>query len=244
MNALDLNQRTFQAPVTPENVEWVLTNFELPDALINTLTQAVSMLDKARWVIARAVADYIHESRLKLGAEWEPVVRPVILRMAAAYVGFEPSTMREYVHTAEIIPRGTEEKPRYGALCWSHYVRAARAGSWEAARGILEKLSRLDTSKSPPTIKDARRMLAESRGTPANDVEGEGESPPQEERRYWQVEVRRLLVQPAYQVTPTSSTTPVIGPPAGLYLCVLLDSVPDLAEGDTLLVCRLRGAEG
>jgi hypothetical protein len=211
---------------TPESVKWALEHFALPDELVGILTQAAERLDSTRWLIARVTADYILQCRAELGAEWEVMLRPAILAAAARIVGLETSTMREYVHTAEIIPRGTENEPGYAALRWSHFVRAARAGSWEAARAILDALGAKDVSRGPPTVGDARRLLSASRGTPSGDVEGEGESPPGGERRYFQVEVMlRALV--------------TAGGMAQSHLCALLDNIPDLVEGDTLLICKL-----
>lgn len=147
--------------------------FKLPDALIEICIQGGHNISAAKWLIARALAAYVASLP---DEDTRELYRDDVIQQAAIYVGVEPSSIGEWLRTAEIIPVGTEDDERYALLGFSHFARAARIGVPEIALNVLEiatKRQALIDPGRPPTCLMINDIVAEMRARISGAAEAE-----------------------------------------------------------------------
>jgi len=134
--------------------------WQLPDAIEADLIAWSDDITRAKWGIARRLADYI----TTLPASKVAALRPLVIKQGALFCRTEPGAIREWVHVAEIIPYPVEHTPRYGQLGFSHFARAARMGDPGQAVAVLDeaiKRAEVQTPGKPPTCAAVNELVTE-----------------------------------------------------------------------------------
>src|SRR5512141_190033 len=101
-----------------------------------TMLEWAAERDRYKWLMARAVQDYVESFPEALRS----IVRPLAIEHYAPLMKVEIATAREMLHTAESIPRGWESDERLQMLSFSHFTRLARIGDGQMMQVILSKI--------------------------------------------------------------------------------------------------------
>ena len=135
--------------------------YELPAELENVLIQA-EQSDSGWWPVARALADFIAE----LPDAQRRTLRARVIQQAAVLRKVQPSTIRDAVHTAEVISFQIEDEQGFDLLGWQHAVRAARVGDGAKAIMILQQVIRESDNYGGqcPPVSRVNELVREANG--------------------------------------------------------------------------------
>jgi hypothetical protein len=171
---------TFQdlqdAPIAP--IRW-----KLPDSIMDVCVQAGQEISRSKWLIARTLQAYLEGYKPQTQAA---KIRPDLILQSADAAGVDPSSIREWLHTAEVIPEGIEDEPRFALYGFSHFTRAARMGEGLLALNVLEVAQRRQDEFSPgtpPTCRLIDEIVADMKARLAGATEEELERLREEARK-------------------------------------------------------------
>ena len=122
-----------------------LETVPLPATLIDRLIEWSAERDRYKWLMARALVQHLDQ----LPAALRVIARPIVIRRVAPLMKIEETTVREMVHTAEVIPVGWECDERLSMLGFSHWTRLARIGDLRLMQRVLDQIVAGTTEETP-----------------------------------------------------------------------------------------------
>jgi len=114
------------------------TSLKFPEKLDQFIESSAAERDRMKWQMARALVKYLDAFPKNLRS----IVRPLIVEHYAPIMRNEETTVREMLHTAEVIPIGLEQDDRLSMLGFSHWTRLARVGDVKLIKQMLDQIVR------------------------------------------------------------------------------------------------------